>query len=983
MKGRTAVVILLALAWSGLSFAQGVQSGAIRGTVRDQDGLPVPGVTVTTTAAVLQGTRIAVTDTAGGYVLPNLPPGDYQVTFQLSGFSTVTESANVLLGLTVEQKIAIRPAGVAETVRVVAGVPAPIATPVVGANFRHEEIEQLATPRTIQGIAQLAPALTENAPQVGQIVINGGFAFDSVFMINGVDIGDNIFSTPQSLFIEDAIQETQVLTSGISAEYGRFGGGVVNAITKSGGDSFSGSGRINFLNPSWSTATPFEVTRGTDKTAHPDTLSKTYEGTFGGPLMKNHLWFFTAGRYASVDGTVSLPQTGIVLPSTSLNKRGEVKLTGTVSSHTIQGGYLNNPSTRTNNSGVQSLIIDPRSEVDRSIPNWYYYTNYHGVLRNSLIAEAQYSERRFRFDNDGGTSTNIFDSPFFALGCACVYNAPFGDVADPMSRNNRQITGSVTGYWMAAGRHQTKAGYEFFRSQLTGGGSQSATSYVFHADFLTNAAGAPVLDSTGRLIPVFVPGESLVDFFPGAVKNATLNVNNNSFYLQDHWAINGRWSADLGARFENVRAISTGDIVSVSTNRIVPRLALGYDIQGDGNHVVHVTYGQYSGRYNEAQIGQNSPVGRPDEFLSAYRGPAGQGATFAPGFDPKNYPISSANTSPIVPQANVFMDPNLKSPLTHELSVSYGLNFGRERGYGEVAYVARKTHGLIEDFSTISDGFTHVVASGVDAGLFSNIVYRNTDLAHREYQGMVFQSRFRVSNHWNVNGHYTLQIKNDGNYEGEASGIPGATSAIGSYPEAFNAARSYPDGRLQDFQRHRLRLWSIYNLDMGRAGDASVSGLWRVDSARVYSLAARNQGLTAEQRSILAAAGYPDGPGPVSVFFGDRGSEEFAGFGVLDVSFNYNVPVFRSLRPWVKLDVYNLLNNQKLIAWNTTISPDPSSSKDNLGYATGYVKGATFGTATGNTVTNLNVSTVNAYPVAFSGAAPGGRTFQAALGFRF
>ena len=154
---------------------------------------------------------------------------------------------------------------------------------------------------------------------------------------------------------------------------------------------------------------------------------------------------------------------------------------------------------------MQSFIIDPHSEVDRSIPNWYYYTNYHGVLRNSLIVEAQYSERRFRSDNDGGTSTNIVDSPFFALSCACIYNAPYLDATDPQSRNNRQLTGSVTSFWLGGGRHETKGGYEFFRSQLTGGGSQSSTSYVFSADFLTNAAGAPVLDATGRLIPVFVP----------------------------------------------------------------------------------------------------------------------------------------------------------------------------------------------------------------------------------------------------------------------------------------------------------------------------------------------------------------------------------------------------------------------------------------------------------------------------------------------
>ncbi len=72
-----------------------------------------------------------------------------------------------------------------------------------------------------------------------------------------------------------------------------------------------------------------------------------------------------------------------------------------------------------------------------------------------------------------------------------------------------------------------------------------------------------------------------------------------------------------------------------------------------------------------------------------------------------------------------------------------------------------------------------------------------------------------------------------------------------------------------------------------------------------------------------------------------------------------------------------------MIAWNTTITQDPASPKDSLGYATGYIKGPTFGTATGNTVTNLNVTTINAYPVAFSGATPGGRTLQVAVGFRF
>jgi len=81
--------------------------------------------------------------------------------------------------------------------------------------------------------------------------------------------------------------------------------------------------------------------------------------------------------------------------------------------------------------------------------------------------------------------------------------------------------------------------------------------------------------------------------------------------VQDHWTVNNRWSFDLGARFERVKSSAAGDIVGVNTWRMVPRLAAAYDLVGESNHIVHVTYGQYSGRYTETQIRVNSPVGNP------------------------------------------------------------------------------------------------------------------------------------------------------------------------------------------------------------------------------------------------------------------------------------------------------------------------------------------------------------------------------------
>jgi hypothetical protein len=376
-------------------------------------------------------------------------------------------------------------------------------------------------------------------------------------------------------------------------------------------------------------------------------------------------------------------------------------------------------------------------------------------------------------------------------------------------------------------------------------------------------------------------------------------------------------------------------------------------------------------------------VGNPPDITSLYNGPAGQGDNFAPGFNVANYPISSSNSAVSDPTKNVFMAPGTRSPLTHEFTLSFGANLLNGRGYGEVSYIARVTHDLIEDFATLQGGFTDLVVNGVSAGRFTKIIYQNTDLAHRQYQAMVFQSRYRLAKSWSVNGHYTLQLKNDGNDEGEGTNQPGITSLIGNYPEAFNAARSFPDGRLQDFQRSRLRVWSVKDWNMNRLGDLSVSGLLRVDSGRVYSLTARNQALTATQIGIIANAGYPDRPTSQTVFFGARGSQEFAGFAVLDVSANYNIPVFRTLRPWVKVDIFNLFDNEKLIAWNTTVSQNRAAGVDNLGLATSFLPGPAFGTASGNTQTNLNVSNINTYPLAYNGATPGGRTFQVAVGFRF
>src|ERR1700693_2213860 len=111
-------VAWLTFAWAGSSLAQGVQTGTIRGMVTDQQDLVVPGVTITATSAELQVSRSTFTDKEGLFAIRALPPGEYQVKFELTGFATINRTVTVPLGLVVEINVPIFAAGIAETVQV-------------------------------------------------------------------------------------------------------------------------------------------------------------------------------------------------------------------------------------------------------------------------------------------------------------------------------------------------------------------------------------------------------------------------------------------------------------------------------------------------------------------------------------------------------------------------------------------------------------------------------------------------------------------------------------------------------------------------------------------------------------------------------------------------------------------------------------------------------------------------------------------------
>ena len=590
-RGRAVATLALSaallVALHASALAQGRQTGTVRGSVVDAQGLVLPGVTVTVRSAALQGLRTTVTDINGNYQILALPPGAYDVVFELSGFADINEMATVSLGGDVGVNAAMAPAGVVETVQVVGVVPTPIETTVASSNITADEVNALPTSRTPWRIAELQPGLTDNTPNGGQLTINGAFAYDNIFLVDGVDINDNLFGTANALYVSDAIQETQVLTSGISAEYGRFSGGVINVITRSGGNDFSGSYRLNMDKPSWTSVTPFERESGTDEREGDLGDNLAHEITFGGPLVRDRLWYFYSGWFTAQEETDTFADTGIGFNSTSDEKRNQIKLTATLApGHTLSGSYLNRSQASMDPSFSWSITPSTISTGRR--PQDLLVTTYRGSLTNAVFAEVQYSQKRHGFRDSGGTSTDIFDSPMLTRRLTrAQYNAPYFDATDPEDRNNRQITGSVT--WFAStptiGSHSLKAGFERFTTTRTGGNSQSSTGYDIRTDYAVGPDGSPLIDADQQLTPVFTPGVSwLVSWV--ATRGARIDIHTTSFFVNDEWALDEHFSFNLGVRGEVIDSEATGGITTVDTSSVVPRLAMAYDPLGDGRFTI-------------------------------------------------------------------------------------------------------------------------------------------------------------------------------------------------------------------------------------------------------------------------------------------------------------------------------------------------------------------------------------------------------------
>jgi hypothetical protein len=280
--------------------------GNITGIVTDPSGAVVSDVTVTVTNKATNRTLTTKTRSDGTYSAFELDPGRYTVMFQKQGFGRYeVPDVLVLVGRTANIAASMKLGSVDQTVEVVETAPLIDTTStMIATNVTAEEIESLPKPRNIQAIALFSPSVNTGVID-GGFQINGASAAENAYYVDGVPTNSIIDGSARQNPTFDYVQEVQVKTTGLDAEYGGALGGVVSSVTKSGGNAFHGNvhyyyfgNRLDAVDPKRLVINPDDLTVPYDVRYVQDSDQKSDNhvigGAFGGPIMKDRLWFYTA-----------------------------------------------------------------------------------------------------------------------------------------------------------------------------------------------------------------------------------------------------------------------------------------------------------------------------------------------------------------------------------------------------------------------------------------------------------------------------------------------------------------------------------------------------------------------------------------------------------------------------------------------------------------------------------------------------------------
>ena len=811
--GVLAAVLLLASS----SVLRAQTTGRIQGQIVDAQGAVVPGATVTITSPSLQGSLTQVSDAEGQFRFLSVPPGRYSVKAELSSFKTV-EQNNVDVGLdrTANVPLTMQLASVSETVTVTGASPIIDQTSTVtGINATAEMFNKLPVRRDFYGLARIAPGVTEDV--VGPVVY-GSSSAENQYIIDGLNTTGVELGDKGKTLNNDFIQEVQVMTGGLPAEYGRMTGGVVNVLTKSGSNQLRGSafayGEGGFLQADNSTAD----LRPQTTTSVVDTAHQADAGfELGGFILKDRLWYFGAyNRVNQRDETTVIrtiaspgaPAVGSVVPATINRDLYALKLTGKISSgQSVQFNINADPATR---EGNVFAIAGPPSTFngERETGAVDMGGRYNGIFGSRFFVQGIVARHKEKdsFAGAGRDTAQLLDNTVSPV----ALSGGFGFWQD--QEFTRDVYKLDVSHYLAG--HDIKGGLDFekvsaINNNFNGGAGQriykfatGGVTYYRHRFYVNDRA------------PGFVRTDPATWTIALPLTSAP-DTRNMSFYGQDSWKVATGLTINGGLRWEgqNVRN-RDGETAFKITNNWSPRVGFTWDVARNNHSKVYASWGRFY---------ENIPM---DINIRSF---GGELQCFCYNFDPSagnTIPDASAPSrssllgSPVTP-----VDPDLRGQYIDEWLGGFEYELKRSIVVG-AKYTRRNLGRAIEDFLIPGEG-SYFIANpsmgiGQEMGFYD---FEHTAAApkpERIENAFELTANKRFSNNWQFLASLVFS-KLEGNYDGTFQ------SSTGQLDPNINSAFDYADflvnaqGRLSNDRNVAFKLYGTYEFSKGAVNGLEVA----------------------------------------------------------------------------------------------------------------------------------------------------------------
>jgi outer membrane receptor protein involved in Fe transport len=956
---------------SGSAYAS--LTGVIAGRITDVDDNPIPGVTVTATGPNLPGARVDVTSSTGLYRMPQLPPGMYTLTIELMGMKTIQRpDIRVLVGQTASINFVMEMAPFEETV-VVTGAAEVLDTTSSSASTTIERDLSQRLPGSDDMFS--AFTMSGNVTGGGNVRVGGGSFTDNTYMFDGVDTTDPVTSTFGANLSADAIEQVEVQTGGFKAEFGRSMGGIVNAVTKSGGNEFHGVFRWKRMDSDTRSGDKHEDKRP----PLPESLRNEYAGTIDGPIIQDKLWFMATYSLSVTDGegnTISRYGADQQDPGdyVFINKDREFhlpyfKLTfQPLQEHKLVLNYSGE------DAEIKNLLGDSANTTPEA-----YGTQEQGGPFYSLEWTWLYSSNLF-FVTRVGTSEGFInvvpadgdrDTPAFYDE---YYQQNYNNYSPWLQddRDRLQLSGNAS-YFIddLMGAHEWKAGFEYHKmvrqvvDDMTGG-----------ADYTVRQE--PVGDPDNPDYYIGTEATRLLRINPGT---AEVSGDYYALYIQDDWFLTDDITLNLGLRYETVTYKNDAGDTDVPAwrwgqwtadsylnpdgsyknsapmkldNMIAPRIGFAWDVFGTGRTSINAFYGRFYNPFDLQLPGMFQPW-EANQYATRsqeYVGPEWSDRD-RDGVPDEDYFFDDANwttTAEDEPDDWNLMDPDLSPEYTDEILIGIKQEVMPNVMVG-FSYTNRRTRNMIEDVGLFFDedgNVTWTYLGGIKddfSGLDPNKKYdprepranqenpdyakhlywiTNVEDARRDYYGYEFTARARRDN-WNLQASYTYS-RAQGTHINTHEGSGGVAQFSAGYDTWGVSQNMY--GELPWSLRHYLKIAATYHFDVTDWYEMSfgLNGFFR--SGYHYSKRMAppftydpedpdndiNDPSTWTARPVYRTylGHFPEG----------RGTYELPSYKTWDISWQNSFKFGRYGALTVVLDVINVLNYQGILSEVDTFNPN-------------------------------------------------------------